>query len=334
MRKAICSFLFAFLAAFVALSGTARAAAPTTSSTQTSSLNTEAASSSTWQIRPAVGLAASRLGMTFKHEKTEWEYNSTNTNFIFLDIGIGSLSAQLKVPVRESSERHAEYGDTRVQDYQIGFGFGKQWRAEAYYQHYQGYYLETDKKFASGVTEKSLSEVKPNLSSKRWGGQLSYALSPAYDQGLTTGTSWEQDRDAGSLIVATGFDRFSMDGDIFPKAVVKAGSAPMTRFNVDALSVRVGYGYNWISAQGYFGVMGSFGGSWNQVESTTEGSAAGDRQSQLDMTSSLAGAAGLRWGTSKLGLFARALLWSVNLNKEDNLSSTTALSGLFYATTF
>lgn len=278
-----------------------------------------------WVVEPSLGYGTSTLFMRIESQGTTTKYDATNTNYLSLGIAVNEFGLSVKIPTHDTNTK--DRGSSSVTDYQVGFPLGPKIRATVFYQDYKGYYAET----TSEKREATVS-TKPELRFTHVGGQMSYFFNPEYSLAMTESSSWQQLHSAGSWILATGYSKFNLQGDIFADSLVKDGVVQMRELDARVWSLRGGYGYNWLWTHWYTGVQGSLGAAL--TESDSKYSDGGRNKSEWGSTSCMSFSGGYRWATSRVGLFARGMQWETNLDRNASLTSNASVSGFYYARVF
>jgi hypothetical protein len=272
-------------------------------------------------VEPAVGIGASSLNMSIKTNGEDLRYTPSNTDFYFINLGIENLSLQAKFPIRDSQEKLTSHGDTKVTDYQLGFGFQKNWQTDVYYQKYQGYYIESQ---TSHV-------IQPDLSFSHVGGQLTYVFDPEYSLAMTRETGWRQTTTKGSWMASIGYDEFDLDGDLAP-GILKTGlRTGLQKTKADSLSLRISRGHNWIWDQWFAGMVVGLGANYSQIQ--YQYSTMQDSSSDMKLIANAGLSAGYRWKQAKVGIFARSSNWSLAFDDKELVSNTSS-SGIYYSSYF
>jgi hypothetical protein len=272
-------------------------------------------------VEPALGLGISSLNMSVKTQGEDLEYTSTNSSFYFVNIAVDQFSFQAKFPIKDQIENRVEKGDTKVTDFQAGFGFKTNWLAELYYQRYEGYYVQS----------KTARMIHDDLTMQHVGTQLTYVFDPSYSAAMTRTTSWKQSSSKGSWMLSAGYDEFDLDGDLVPRSLNTSLRSALDRAKVRSISARVSRGHNWIWKNWFAGILIGAGANLSDIQYQYSGST--DSNTDMKMIYNTGFSAGYQWGQSKVGFFARSYSWDIAFDDKE-LTSSTSLTGVYYSSYF
>jgi len=273
------------------------------------------------KVEPAIGFGTSSLSMSVKTNGQDLQYTHTNSNFYFLNLAVEKVSMQIKFPIRDTQESRNTRGDTKVTDYQFGFGFKDHWQTDLYYQKYQGYFIQS----------KTAQLIQPDLSFSHVGGQMTYVMDPAYSLSMTRETGWQQVSTRGSWMASVGYDEFDLEGDLVPSSLNSGLRSSLQNAVAKSLSARVSRGHNWIWNKWFAGLLIGGGVNYNQIQYRYMETA--DSSSDLKIISNFGMSAGYRWTNSKVGIFVRASNWGLAFDDKE-LTSNTSSGGIYYSSYF
>ncbi len=274
-----------------------------------------------YQLTPAVGSGSSSLNMTVN---SDLNYSSTNQSFSFVSLNVDDFSAQVKFPLKDSEQSRAERVDSKVTDYQFGFKINKNLRTLFYYQNYQGYYVEKE----------NIGFRNSDLSFSHLGGQLIYAFNSEFSTAMLEDAAWSQEKDHGSWIGSMGIDRFEIKGRLIPEPL-DPNHFGLQNAKIDSLSLRVGYGYNWLWSHWFTGAAFGLGTNINKSSAVYEVPEEEVKTAHLDakFISNFSFAGGYRWTRTKLGIFARQFNWNLSFDGVD-INSNTSMTGIYLSSVF
>jgi hypothetical protein len=273
------------------------------------------------QVEPSIGTGASDLSMSVAAGEQEINYLTTNHNFTFLALKYKEASLMVKFPSKDPADKRTQMGDTQVTDYQIAFGFLENWHSEIYYQKYQGYFIEAPKK----------QMIAPDIGFSHLGGQVIYYLNPKYSPALVRESAWSQKKSAGSWSLGVGIDQFDLTGDLVPTELHSGIKNSLEGVSASTLSIRSGYGHNWIWKNWFAGGAFCLGAAGNYVKFKYSDKDESDFDSQLISSVSIGG--GFAWNESKVGIFGRAHGWNMKVD-DKVIRSSTSNSGVYFTSVF
>lgn len=295
-------------------------------------LVTEAPSkkSDEFRFEPAVGFGSSSLQFSLKNNgssKNEGEgedisYKTTNDSFYFVSMAYRGVSLSAKMPIADSEEVRNEQGNTKGYDYQLGFGLFKNWHAEFYRQKYQGYYVETP--------DQSII-VLPDMKMENTGAQLIYVFKPEYAYAVLRDANSKQLQSGGSWTLGLGFNRFLLQGDLSTETIDPEIQGSFEGATADSISIRPGYGYNWIWKNWHAGIFGGLGFNYNQIRYAYVDEVGHTVTTANTVHGGMA--SGYTWGQNRFGFFSR--VYNSGLGFSDKKVTTrTLLAGFFISRVF
>jgi hypothetical protein len=274
-----------------------------------------------YNLSPAIGTGTNSLNLSVN---SKLQYMATNLNFTFISLGIDDFSLQIKFPNPDPVESREARVDSKITDYQFGLKINNHFRALLYHQKYEGYYIES---------EKIIYQSK-NLGFAHTGAQLIYAFNPEFSTAMLEDACWSQDKDRGSWLTSLGVDRFNIKGRLIPEAL-DPDYYGLKSAEIDSVSLRLGYGYNWLWSHIFAGAAFGVGTNLNKISAeydAPEGNSnSGSYNSKMISNFSFSG--GYRWTETKIGFFARQYNWNLTFDGVE-ISSNTASTGLYVSSLF
>lgn len=232
---------------------------------------TSIASAATWQSPPQktlnvkLGIVVPSLGTEFKPAEdgaakpVSYQPSGTSRTAMALGYGPFGLTASIRNPI-DAEERRTR-GETSVDDWQLRF-YGKYGIWELFYQNYMGFFVENSAEIDPSLGENDPKIQRPDFRSVHYGLQYFRNLSPdEYSMGAAFDHGVYQTKSGGSWILTGTISRHRLaaDSSLIPAQVTTSYTDLDGFKDGEFLGARVGggYGYNFVWAPYYIGLMGT-----------------------------------------------------------------------------
>lgn len=166
-----------------------------------------------------------------------------------------SLALAIRLPSdKETKEKYGdtEYMDLRLSMYQPRFG------ADAFYQRFNGFYLENQKKIDTTWTKDSEYFKQSNLAISTFGLNFYYVHSNRFSFKAAFGLNEKQLKSAGSFLLMTSYlnSKIENNRSLFPDFLTESylNTTTFRNGNFNSFSVAPGYGYTLTNHNIYFTV--------------------------------------------------------------------------------
>jgi len=210
-----------------------------------------------WVVQVAIILPY--LEVALEDAGLEQKYRTNTPKTLSLGLSYEGLGASIGFSGGEPVKEPDDYGETRAVDYQLHYYRGR-FGIDAFYQDYEGYWLET---LTAGCRRGEACSLAPDLRLRHIGLTGFFVLDPAYSLKAAFEAAERARGDAGSWLLTAGINHVRLDAP--EPLVLSPDTSPLRRVKNTMATLGGGYGQLWVWDSWYFSpvlmVAGGYGRS-------------------------------------------------------------------------